>query len=80
MVNALRSSPAVLAKIVVTREYGPAVQRSTPPIRSTNLIPQSSYRWGEDFQLFRAQHALSCVNDFCLIGQHQKKGSSHGNN
>jgi hypothetical protein len=68
MVNALRSSPAVLAKIVVTREYGPAVQRSTPPIRSANLILQASYRWGEDFKLFGAQHPLSCVNDFCLIG------------
>tara|TARA_B100001013_G_scaffold269846_1_gene171129 strand:+ start:2171 stop:2443 length:273 start_codon:yes stop_codon:yes gene_type:complete len=80
MINTLRPSPAVLAKIVVAREYGLAVQCSTSPIGSTDLVAKTSYRRGEDFKFFRAQDTLTCVKNFCLIGQHQKKGSSHGNN
>jgi hypothetical protein len=80
MINALRPSPAVLAKIEVAREYGLAVQWRTSPIGSTDLVPKTRYRRGKDLEFFGAQHTLTCVKNFCLVGQHQKKGSSHGKN
>jgi hypothetical protein len=80
MINALRPSPAVLAKIEVAREHGFAVQWSTSPIGSTDLVLKTGYRRGKDLEFFGAQHTLACVKNFCLVGQHQKKGSSHGNN